>query len=111
MTKAACSGSEFFTWNASVQMCSAMFCAARHNLCLVCTVWMLMFRALVPCFRVLDRAVKLLAKAEVLSGDKVDRVHAAEQASTNKKLATTAERQRVLAQIKDDHALRSLATS
>jgi hypothetical protein len=57
-------------------------------------------------FRVLERADRLLAKAEVLSADKVDRVQFAEQAAANKKLASSVERERVLAQIKDDHALR-----
>ena len=53
--------------------------------------------------RVLERADKLLAKAEGLAADKVDRATTEELAVAKRKLATSNERKRVLAQIKDDH--------
>ena len=53
--------------------------------------------------RVLEAAVKLLAKAEELSNDKLERLQAQEVERRENKKALGAERQRVLAQIKDDH--------
>ena len=61
-----------------------------------------------PCtlhVRVLGTAVKLLAKAEALCKDKLERLQTEELERREKKLANSAERQRVLAQIKDDHLL------
>ena len=55
--------------------------------------------------RVLGTAVKLLAKAEALCKDKLERLQTEELERREKKLANSAERQRVLAQIKDDHLL------
>ncbi len=53
--------------------------------------------------RVLGTAVKLLVKAEALCKDKLERLQSEELERREKKLANSAERQRVLAQIKDDH--------
>ncbi len=55
--------------------------------------------------RVLGTAVKLLVKAEALCKDKLERLQTEELQRRENKLANSAERQRVLAQIKDDHLL------